>query len=197
MNRRLLFAILLAGALAYLLRGFIEESLIQPLIYIFWIVRLYYEAFPQIFLWIALLVGVFLMQAASLITESKSRGREAIHRKQAAGPVESLAGWMEGAPRGLYFKWLVANRLGKLARALIAFQSRREPKPTWEPLNAPGWDPPREVAAYLESGVNGSFSDYPRSRWPFQKQNPTPLDIDPAQAIDYIESQMEKDQANR
>lgn len=192
MNRRLLFAILLAGALAYGLRDFIEESLIQPLIYIFWIIRLYYEAFPQIFLWIVLLVGVFLMQAASLITESASRGRDIVRRKPTVGPVESLAEWMVRAPRGLYFKWLIANRLGKLSRALLTFQTRQEPKSRWEPLNGPGWEPPREVAAYLESGVNGSFSDYPRSRWPFVRSNPTPLDIDPVKAIDYIESKVEK-----
>lgn len=192
MNRRLLLAILLAGALAYALRDFIEESLIQPLIYVFWIIRLYYEAFPQIFLWIVLLVGVFLMQAASLITEAASRGREVVRRKQAAGPIETLAGWLVRAPKGLYFKWLIANRLGKLSRALIAFQTRQEPRPTWEPLIAPGWEPPREVAAYLESGLNGSFADYPRSRWPFVKSNPTPLDIDPINAINYIESKMER-----
>ena len=192
MNRRLLLVILLAGALAYALRDFIEESLIQPLIYIFWIIRLYYEAFPQIFLWIVLLVAVFLMEAASLITESTLHGRDVVRRKPARGPVESLAGWMARAPRGLYFKWLIANRLGKLARALVAFQARQQPKPVWEPLAGAGWEPPSEVAAYLESGVNGSFADYPRPRWPFQKANPTPLDIDPEQAIDYIESKMEK-----
>lgn len=192
MNRRLLLAILLAGALAYALRDIIEDSLIQPLIYVFWIVRLYYEAFPQVFLWIVLLVAVFLMEAASLITESASQGRDMVRRKPAVGPVESLAEWMVRAPRGLYFKWLIANRLGKLSRALLAFQTRREPKSIWEPLKSPGWEPPREVAAYLESGLNGSFADYPRSRWPYQKQNPTPLDIDPAQAIDYIESKLER-----
>ena len=192
MNRRLLFAILLAGALAYALRDIIEETLIQPLIYFFWIVRLYYEAFPQVFLWIVLLVAIFLMEAASLITESTLQGRDVVRRKPARGPVESLAEWMDRAPRGLYFKWLIANRLGKLSRDLVTFQTRQEPKSRWDALTAPGWDPPREVAAYLESGLNGSFADYPRSRWPFQKQNPTPLDIDPLQVIDYIESKMEK-----
>lgn len=193
MNRRLLFAILLAGALAYLLRGFIEETFIQPLVYFFWIVRLYYEAFPQVFLWIVLIVAVVLMQIASVITDSASTGREAAKRKPAQGPVESLAEWLVRAPRGMYFKWLIASRLGNLSRGLIAFHSRQEPRSKWEPLAGPGWDPPREVAAFLESGLNGSFADYPRSRWPFQKQNPTPLDIDPVEAIDYIESQMEKD----
>lgn len=192
MNRRLLLAILLAGALAYALRDMIEETIIQPLIYIFWIVRLYYEAFPQVFLWIVLIVVVLLMEFASLVTESTSKGSDIVRRKPVRGPVESLAEWMVRAPRGLYFKWLIANRLGKLSRGLVTFQTRHEPKSKWEPLTGPGWEPPREVAAYLESGLNGSFADYPRSRWPFQKSNPTPLDIDPVEAIDYIESKMER-----
>jgi hypothetical protein len=192
MNRRLLVLILLAGVLAYLLRDIIEETLIQPLIYFFWIVRLYYEAFPQIFLWIVLIAGVILMEAASLVTDLATQGREIISRKPAHGPVESMAEWMLRAPRGLYFKWLIANRLGKLARSLVTFQARQEPKSRWEPLDGPGWEPPREVAAYLESGLNGSFADYPRPRWPFGKQSPNPLDIDPVDVIDYIESKMEK-----
>jgi hypothetical protein len=192
MKRRLLIVILFAGVLAYLLRDIIEETFIRPLIYFFWIVRLYYEAFPQIFLWIVLLVAILLMEAASLITDMSSQGRETVSRKPVYGPIESLAEWLVRAPRGLYFKWLIANRMGKLARGVITFHARQGSQSRWEPLAGPGWDPPREVAAYLESGLNGSFADYPRPRWPFPKQDPTPLDIDPAEAIDYIESTMER-----
>ncbi len=192
MNRRLLFAMLLAGVLAYLLRDIIEETFIQPIIYLFWIIRLYYEAFPQIFLWIVLLVAVILMEAASLVTDLTPRGKDIITRKPSQGQVESLAEWMLRAPRGLYFKWLIANRLGKLSRSLLYFRSRQEPRSKWEPLAGPGWDPPRDVAAYLESGLNGSFADYPRPRWPFQRQEPTPLDIDAEKVIEYIESKMER-----
>ena len=197
MNRRLLLAILLAGVLAYAMRDWIEKSVIQPLIYFFWFIKLYYEAFPQVFLWIVLVSSIAIMEAASLFMDQGAQTRAEPKRKPVRGPVESLAEWMVRAPRGLYFKWLIAQRLGKLSRGLISFYARQEPKSAWEPLTGPGWDPPREVAAYLESGLNGSFADYPRPRWPFIKSNPTPLDIDPVDAIDYIESQMKKDQANR
>lgn len=192
MNRRLILAILLAGLLAYVLRDFIEETFIQPLLYMVWILRLYYEAFPQAFLWIILVVAVILMEASSLASDLTPLRKRMVVGKPAVGPVESLAAWLTRAPHGLYFKWLIAHRLGRLSRALVAFRSRQEASPAWEPLAGPGWDPPGEVAAYLQSGLNGSFADYPRPRWPFQKQSPTPLDIDPAKAIDYIESKMEK-----
>jgi hypothetical protein len=113
-------------------------------------------------------------------------------RKPVSGPIESLADWMVRAPSGTYFKWLVAQRLGKLSRGLIAFQTRAELKEGGARLDAPGWNPPGEVKAYLESGLNGSFADFPRPRWPFQKPKPTPLDIDPVAAIDYVESKAEK-----
>jgi hypothetical protein len=106
--------------------------------------------------------------------------------------VESLADWFTRAPEGLYFRWLIAQRLGKLSRSLLNFNKRQVTSSGWEPLTGPNWDPPQEVATYLESGLNRSFAEFPRPRWPFQRPAPTPFDLDPTQAVEYIESHMEK-----
>ncbi len=192
MNRRLLLLILAAGALAYFMRDAIEEKVVIPLLRLLWFLRLLYDSLPQAFLWILLVAGVVLMTISSLAVEEKMYARRASGRRPAQGPVESLAEWMGRAPRGLYFKWLIAQRLGRLARGLTSFNARQARASAWEPLSGPGWNPPGEVASFLESGVNGSFADYPRPRWPFQRPAPTPLELDPVRAIDYIESHMEK-----
>ena len=192
MNRRLLLAILAAGALAYFMRDVIERAVIQPLTYVFWLAKLYYDSMPQVFLWIVLVGFIVVMSVTSLVAEEVKQNKREVPRRIAKGEVESLAEWMARAPRGLYFKWLIAQRLGKLARGLTSFNARQAQPSAWEAIAGPGWNPPGEVASYLEAGINGSFADYPRPRWSFQKSAPTPLDLDPDQAIEYIEGRIKE-----
>ena len=195
MNRRVILAVVLlviVAALAYFMRESIERNVIQPLIYTWWVISIYYDSFPQALTWIILVGVIVMIEIGSFATETSfSEGKREI-RKPVSGQVESLAGWFHRAPDGLYFKWLIAQRLGKLSREMNAFHARQPESSTREALTGPGWDPPEEVAAYLESGLNGSFADYPRPRWWFQKSDPTPLDADPDRVINYIESMMEK-----
>lgn len=195
MSRRILLAgVALAAVafLAYALREPIERDIIQPLVYIWWVLGVYYDSFPQAVLWIILVVVIAMLAVGSFSAEdAPSEGRR-VARKPAQGQVELLAGWLHRAPEGLYFKWLIAQRLGKLSRELIAFNARATAPSAHDALAGPGWDPPEEVAAYLGSGLNGSFADYPRPRWPFQRPRPTPLDLESETAIDYIESKLEK-----
>ena len=195
MNRRVVLAVivfLIVAALAYAMRESIERNVIQPLIYLWWVLGIYYDSFPQAVLWIILVGVIIMIEIGSFSAEdSISDGKRDV-RKPVQGPTESLAGWFLRAPDGLYFKWLIAQRLGKLSRELIAFNARQSPRSDRDALHGPGWDPPDEVASYLESGLTGSFAVYPRPRWPFQRPRPTPLDLDPDTAIDYIESKLEK-----
>ena len=195
MNRRVVLAVivfLIVAVLAYAMRESIERNVIQPLIYLWWVLGIYYDSFPQAVLWIILVGVIIMIEIGSFSAEgSTSDGKRDVH-KPVQGPTESLAGWFLRAPDGLYFKWLIAQRLGKLSRELIAFNARQSPRSDRDALHGPGWDPPDEVASYLESGLNGSFADYPRPRWPFQRPSLTPLDLDPDTAIDYIESKLEK-----
>jgi hypothetical protein len=185
--------IVIALALGYVMRDSIEESVLLPLSYFFWVLGIYYSSFPQAVTWIFLIVIVALLAVGSLAGEPPDRRRAMEKSLPLQGPVESLAGWIVKARSGIYFKWLVAQRLGLLARALVNFQSRRSASPSaQEPLGGPGWDPPEEVAAYLESGLNGSFADYPQPRWSFRPPPPTPLDIDPKQVIEFIESEVRR-----
>jgi hypothetical protein len=196
MNRRFVIALViltLAALLGYAMRESIERNVIQPVLYFWWVLGIYYDSFPQALLWIILIVVIVMIEVGSFTTDAgpvPDGKRDA--RKPVQGSVESLALWFRRAPDGLYFKWLIAQRLGKLSRELISFNARQSPRSDRDALHGPGWEPPDEVASYLESGLNGSFADYPRPRWPFQRPPRTPLDLDPAAAIDYIESKLEK-----
>jgi hypothetical protein len=189
----LVVVIAAAALLGYIMRASIEQNVIRPLIFFWWVLGIYYRSLPQALIWIILVGAVIMIMIGSFTGEGRLQDGRRDVRKSAQGGVESLAGWFHRAPEGLYYKWLLAQRLGKLSRELIAFNARQTAPSGPVVLSGPGWDPPVEIASYLESGLNGSFADYPRPRWSFQRPAPTPLDLDPKKAIDYIESNMEKD----
>lgn len=195
-NRRTVIVLLVVGAvglLAFLMRHTIEARVIQPLIFLFWVLGVYYKTLPQALIWIILIGLILFIEIGSFANETRLPEGRSSARRHTRGGVETLADWFRRAPQGLYYKWLLAQRLGKFSRDLIAFKARKPAPSGAEALYGPGWDPPHEVAQYLESGLNGSFADYPRPRWPFQRPASTPLDLDPVQAIDYIETQAVKE----
>ena len=100
------------------------------------------------------------------------------------GQVEALAGWLTRAERGTYFKWQVANRLGRIAKRLgdvSGVQGR-------QPSDVAG------VEQYLEAGTNYSFVDFlaRKKRFPgLTGSARSALDMDISKVADYLESQME------
>ncbi len=91
-----------------------------------------------------------------------------------------------------YFKWLIANRLGKLAYQILLQREHGKPRSVFAPLTSEGWEAAPEVQQYLEKGLHGSFADYPNSRWDtFTKPEKTPLDYDVVDVIEFLEAKTE------
>jgi hypothetical protein len=150
---------------------------------------LYYRVIPQTLVWIALIL-VVLFTSARAILISIPVGKKLIQKQKISpGPVEHLSALVEKQRRGIYYKWLIANRLGKVARELLDQREGQRLTKRFTRLTGRNWDPPLGVEAYLESGLNGSFADYPQSRW--LSPRPTPLDEDPRHVIEYLEDEME------
>ncbi len=184
-------ALLVALVLAFALQDVIRKTVILPMAYLWWILDLYYDAFPQIILWIVLVVFVAMLFFGSLNAHDTYGLREEHGTKPSHGPVEGLAVSLEKAHRGIYVKWQIAHRLGKLARDLLIQRGDRDSAKVLGPLTGRDWHPAQAVDAYLDVGLNGSFADYPNSSWPFRRPRPTPLDLDIKQAVEFLEAQME------
>ena len=117
------------------------------------------------------------------MTNWRPRGREQRVNPQAQGQVESLAVWILRARESNYFKWQLANRLGRISRRLEELSEHRA-----------GVIARKEaVEQYLAAGLNHSFVEYPSPRNRFQRRTPTPLDLNPSEVVDHLESQMEMD----
>jgi len=192
-RRRLILSgafFLVAAAMAYYLQGIVRSALFVPVSYMWWGFNILYQSVAQLIYWILLVVGVTLMAFGSLYGKGLSAElvEEAANPRQ--GPLEATAGQISSTGRGgVYYKWLIANRMGKLARSILSLRNGQADVPN-SPLNGRDWNPPAEVTAYLESGLTRTFADFPRQRR-FSRPLETPFDIDLNQVIAYLESQME------
>ena len=187
----LVVALVVALVSAFALQDVIRKTIVIPLAYLWWVLGLYYRAFPQAILWIGLVAIILLMLFGSLsVDETRKRPVERA-TKPAHGTVERLAISLEKAHNGIYVKWMIAHRLGKLARDLLIQRGDQTSSKVIGPLTGRDWEPSQPVDTYLEAGLNGSFADYPKPRWPLKRQQSTPLDLDVSEAVEFLELQME------
>ena len=191
-QRLILVGILIVAALlAFPLRETIYETIVIPLAYVAWYLGLLYRSLSQGIWWWVIVGIVLLMLALSLAPESQFRGRERAKSKPAQGPVESFAISMRRANDGIYFRWLVANMLGKLAYRLLLQRESGRPRSVFAPLRGPDWEPPVELQKYLETGLHGSFADFPYSKRPLATPQKTPLDLNVVEAVEFLESHVD------
>ena len=182
---------IIAALLAFPLRQTIYNTVVIPLAFIAWQLGLMYHSLPQIAWWWLIVVVIFLLLVYSAMPPMKPVRREAVKSQPRHGQVEDLAVWLGRTKNGVYFKWLVANRLGKLAYQILLHRETGRPRTVFQPLLGEDWQPSRELQAYLETGLHGSFSDFSSRKYPLVVQPKTPLDYEVRNAVEFLESQVE------
>jgi hypothetical protein len=193
MNRRQLvllgLAILVSASMAFFLQDLIRLILIEPLFYLWYLINLAYLSVAQAVFWLVLMVIVIVIAFRSLYgklgTPEPGKG-DPVHEH---GPIADLARHITNSEAGVYYKWRVANRLGKLARSMLMQRRGRDQLAKGE-LDEFEWKPPDEVKEYLHSGLTKTFADFPKQKWSHH-QRETPFDIDLEQVVSYLESEME------
>jgi hypothetical protein len=183
-------ALIIALILAFPLQDMIRKIVIVPLAYLWWALGILYSSFPQVVVWILLLVVVTFILIGSLTGNRLRTPREKLKVRPALGQVEGLADGLVKMRRGTYYKWQVANRLGRLARDFLIQRGDRANTKDLSPLAGRDWQPTQPVDAYLDTGLRGSFADFPNSRWRFSPPERTPLDIDVEEVVGFLESQI-------
>lgn len=184
--------LIVAGILAFLLRETIYTMVVIPAAFVAWKLNLLYRSLPQGIWWWLVVFVVLFMLAFSLVPHATFRRTTAAKAKPHLGQVESLAVWLRKAEHGIYFKWLIANRLGKLSYQILVHRESGRPRSVFAPLLGTDWEPAKELQTYLETGLHGSFADFPNTKRLFAPQQPrTPLDHDVAEAVEFLESQIE------
>lgn len=189
-----IFAIALL--IAFPLRDAVYEAVIIPAAYAWWMLGLYYHSVNQSIWWFLALFLVLVALSRSLLPFGRFRQRRRLKPRPIVGQVENLSVWIKRTERGIYFKWLIANRLGKVAHDVLTMRIGGKSRSYFDPLSGPDWAPGEGVQAYLESGLKGSFADYPQGRRFFSKPEPTPLDQDMNEVIEFLEAQVSNQQGD-
>jgi hypothetical protein len=178
-----------AALLAFLFQDVIRDTVLLPLSYFWWAAGILYRSIGQVVYWSLLVTAAALLAFASLYGRERPSGRDKRRRRLERGPVQNFAWWLAQRQNGVYFKWQIANRLGHLARDILIQRGEDLSGPPFM-LSGRGWNPPGDVQAYLESGLNRSFAEFPR-RGLFAPPPETPFDMEIGPVIAYLESQLE------
>ena len=181
--------LLIAFLLAFALQDVVKSLFVTPLAYLWWALGVLYSTLPQVLLWGGMVILVFILLARSILSQNNRVPSIERKPKVRQGNIELFANDLEKTRIGIYNKWKVANRLAKLARDILIQRGDRENAKFIGPLNGRDWYPSEPVGQYLEVGLNGSFADYPKPRWPFERSQPTPLDLDVNEAVVFLENQ--------
>lgn len=179
--------------LAFPLRDAVYAMIIVPAAYLFWVLGLVYRSVNQSLWWgLASLLVIFIL-LIGLWPQPRPKKRVVPEHKKTVGQVESLSTSMKKAEQGIYFKWLIANRISRIAFQILSKRETGKTRSFFDPLTGPGWEPSPKVQAYLEAGLHGSFADYPQqSRFFSRPINNTPMDHDLGEVIEYLEMQVDE-----
>ena len=181
--------VMIAALLAFPLREAVNALILVPIAYLFWILDLVYLSLNQTVWWIAAVLVALAIIGQSLMPEFKPVRKNIPIIRRDRGSVENLALALQKSQKGIYFRWLIANRLGKLAYLILLQREHGKPRSVFAPLIGEGWDPEPEVQQYLEKGLHGSFAEFPNSRWGrLAKPERTPLDHEVADVVKFLES---------
>ena len=189
-RRLVILGVLIIGALlAFPLRGLVNQLVVIPLAYLLWLLGLLYLSLHQAFWWVAVILVVLIILGRSLLPEIKFVKKHIPLTKHERGSVEELAVAMQKSNQGIYFKWLVANRLGRLAYQILLQREHGKPRSVFAPLVGDGWESTDEVQQYLEKGLHGSFAEFPNSHWNyFAPPEKTPLDQNVTEVVEFLET---------
>lgn len=193
-NLALVGIFVVALLIAFPLRDAVYRAVIVPIAYVLWVLGLWYHALSESVWWFIALFIVLVTLVRSLFPWTRLRERIRLKTRPVTGQVEALSHWVRRTERGVYFKWLVANRLGRIAHETLIQRMGGKARSHFDPLTGPDWTPEDSIRVYLESGLSRSFADYPQGRWFFSKPVPTPFDHDIGDVIEFLESQVSNQQ---
>jgi len=180
----------IAALLAFPLRTILYETVVVPVAYVLWVLGLIYHSVHQSIWWIVILVVVLMVLSRSLLPGFKPVTEILIRTKPVTGQVEELAAWMKRSQRGTYFKWLIANRLGKIAHQILSQRETGKQRSFFDPLAGADWNPDQNIKSYLESGLHKSFADFSQPNKFFPRPVLTPLDHDVNEVVEFLEVQV-------
>lgn len=153
--------LLIAVAMAFLLRGAFQSLIIYPIAKLLFIIRGYYGAMAQAAYWPFILLVVVLLGVSGLRVMDWNVRLGGDKKIELHGDVYQMAFWLErlntlrdSFSRNPYPRWYVARTLADLAVDMLNRQgtdTRRTIR-----LEGPGWNPPPNIQKYLQIALQSN-----------------------------------------
>lgn len=190
--RTIVGILLVAAVLTFFLRGLMRENIVGPLVYLAWLGQLIFWSIPQVGIW-AFFIFIALIVALGSLAKKQTPSSKIPTPER--GRVKRVGAWAKSirqADEDFYYQWQLAQDLQKLTVQALANDERVERSEIRQRLEQGTIDNMSpEILAYLQAGMT-SFAhlsdNKPRFGWGKQR---SPLDIDPAQVIQYLEDKIE------
>jgi hypothetical protein len=186
--------LLLGVLLAFLIQDFVRQTLLYPLVYLYWSLRVIYEGVPGLVWWSIFLVLLFLLAIRSLSRGEKPSFRAIEGDSLPLTRPRAWMRWMNKSNQGDYSKWQLSREISTLALMTIANLNRLTPEGAREELLAGHLNLPPRVEAYLITGsLPHTYSQYvemksdPNAPWKHLS-----LDLDPEEVIAFLETEFER-----
>ena len=88
------------------------------------------------------------------------------------------------------YRYYGREEMLRLQQILLHRESGR-PRSVFAPLRGPDWQPSPEMQKFLETGLHGSFVDFPYTRRPIAAPRKTSLDLNVVESVEFLESHVE------
>ena len=163
---RVALTLLLVGMLALVVSGGVRDTIVVPMLYMFWLAGQLYQSIPQALLW-----GVFVVAAVLVAIQSLAwRLSPPMYAAPATAQLGRVASWermLRDSTEDDYGRWRLAQRLSTMAVATLADREQCLPHELRQRLLDGSLDLPAEVRSYLRVGLAASApgSRSQRSFW--------------------------------
>lgn len=196
--------------LAYLSMELVRTYFLSPILHTTRIIKIIYDGFPKEICWGISLVFLAIIAIRSLMNYFQPQTAYKIPVNESPqSRAKTWSNWVVLSRRGNYSKWLLARHLTELFLEVLATQEKQSSEIVKSRIMNGEYNIPPEIEAYLQAGLSAqSFQQYTQYlgnrlllRWinsyPIFRQIrnsvlPSPLNLDPAIMVEFIENQYTK-----
>lgn len=191
MRRRLLplvVALAITTVLVLAVDGFLRQVIIEPLLYVGWVVGIIVTSLPQSIFWALFVLLALILALGSLSRGERPPPRPSRRREPAQGPVLTWLHLLERSESRRFGRWNLAQSLRRLAQSILEPDDPYAIHPLDKGLTR--LEAPPEIEAYFNARLPPV---QPLSwRWLLhqtQRTPPGPLDLDPEAVVAYLEEE--------
>lgn len=178
----------LTGILLALARGITRDAIVIPLLYALWSFFYLIDGIPQSLIWAVMLIFAIVMAIRNI--SPRREGATGHQSTQDSGA--SVGNWarlLSHAQHDQFARWRTAQRLALLAAEQLANNEHielRRARHRIETGALAGMSP--QVHAYFRAGLAANRPNNQGLRAYLRRRGPDALDLDPAEAIAWLEN---------